>query len=123
MQFNTSHSFKLPKGFSSELAFFYTSPRIFGTLNFGEIYGLNIGLQKKLGRDGGTLRFNVSDVLNSVVMQGMVEVPDQNLSYRGIFDFSQRTFTLSYSKNFGNQKLKKGRKRQRGAEEESKRVN
>ena len=123
VQVNTSHSFKLPKGFSSEIAFFYTSPRIAGTLNFGEIYGLNLGLQKKLGERWGTLRLNVSDVLNSVVLRGTANVPDQNLSYKGDFDLSQRTFTLSYSRNFGNQKLKSGRKRKRGAAEEAGRMN
>lgn len=123
VQLNTTHSFKLPKGFSSELAFFYNSPRINGALNFGEIYGLNLGLQKQLGGQWGSLRLNVSDVLNSVVMRGNVEVPDQNLAYTGIFDLSQRTFTLNYSRSFGNQKLKSGRKRQRGAAEERNRMN
>lgn len=123
VQLNTTHSFKLPKGFSSELAFFYNSPRINGALNFGEMYGLNLGLQKQLGGQWGSLRLNVSDVLNSVVMRGNVEVPDQNLSYTGIFDFSQRTFTLNYSRSFGNQKLKSRRKRQRGAAEERNRMN
>ena len=87
------------------------------------MYGLNLGLQKNLGAKWGSLRLNVSDVLNSVVMRGNVEVPDQNLTYTGIFDFSQRTFTLNYSRSFGNQKLKSGRKRQRGAAEERNRMN
>lgn len=123
LQFNTSQSFTLPKGFSSELSMFYTGPRLAGALKFGEMYGLNIGLQKNLGGNRGTLRFNVQDLLNSIELQGSAFVEAQQLTYDGVFDFSQRTFTLSYTRNFGNQKLKAARKRKRGAEEESQRVN
>lgn len=121
VQFNAAQSFKLPKGFSSELSFFYVGPRISGTLNFGQIYGLNWGLQKNLGGNWGSLRFNVNDVLNSVKLAASAEVPAQQLMYNGTFDFSQRTFMLTYSRNFGNQKVKSAR--QRKAVEESQRVN
>lgn len=121
LQFNTQQSFTLPKGFSSELSFFYTGPRISGTLSLGEMYGLSWGLQKNLGPNGGTLRFNVNDVFNSIVLLGTANVEAQSLVYNGRFDFSQRTFMLTYSRSFGNQKLKSAR--QRKAAEESKRVN
>lgn len=123
LQFNTSQSFKLPKGFSSELSLFYIGPRLAGALKFGEMYGLNFGLQKNLGGNWGTLRFNVQDLLNSIELQGSAFVEAQQLMYEGTFDFSQRTFTLSYTRNFGNQKVKAARNRKRGAEEESQRVN
>ncbi|MEZ5042907.1 MAG: TonB dependent receptor [Saprospiraceae bacterium] len=123
VQFNSTQSLTLPKGFSSEISFFYIGPRISGTLQFGQMYGLSIGMQKNLGAKWGTLRLNVTDVLNSVKLKGMANVEAQHLSYNGIFDFSQRTFSLTYSRNFGNQKLKSTRNRERGAAEESQRVN
>nr|MBX2877484.1 TonB-dependent receptor [Saprospiraceae bacterium] len=55
LQFNTSQSFKLPHGFSSELSLFYIGPRLAGALKFGEMYGLNLGFQKNLGGNRGTL--------------------------------------------------------------------
>lgn len=122
-QFNTNQSFKLPMDFGAELSFFYTGPRLSGTLRFGEIYGLNLGLQKKLGKKGGTLRFNVRDVLNSIVLLANADVPSQNFAFDGDFDFSQRTFSMTYSKSFGNNKVKAARKRQTGAAEEKGRVN
>jgi len=122
-QFNTNQSFKLPMDFSSELSFFYIGPRLSGTLRFGEMYGLNLGIQKKLGEKGGVLRFNVRDMLNSVVLRGNADVPSQNFAFNGNFDFSQRTFSLSYSRSFGNNKVKAARKRQTGAAEEQKRAN
>ncbi len=122
LQFNTTQSFKLPKGFSSELSMFYTGPRLAGALKFGEMYGLNLGLQKNLGGNWGTLSLNVSDLLNSIELQGSGYVEAQQLTYEGVFDFSQRTFTLTYTRNFGNQKLKAARNRPRGAAEESQRV-
>ena len=90
-------------------------------INFGQMYGLNWGLQKNLGGNWGTLRFNVNDLLNSVKLVAMAEVPAQQLTYNGTFDFSQRTLMLTYSRNFGNQKVKSAR--QRRAVEESQRVN
>nr|MBX2876752.1 hypothetical protein [Saprospiraceae bacterium] len=71
----------------------------------------------------GTLRFTVSDMLNSIELQGSSYVEAQQLTYEGTFDFSQRTFTLSYTRNFGNQKVKAARKPNGGAVEESQRVN
>lgn len=122
-QVNTTQSLKLPLGFSSEISFFYIGPRISGTLEFEKIYGINLGVQKKLGDKWGRLRFNLNDILNSQELRASANVDAQNLQYNGIFDFSQRTFILTYSKNFGNRKMKAKRNRVSGAEEERRRVN
>lgn len=113
--------FTLPKDFSAEMVGFYNSKGLFGTAQFLAIYGLNFGIQKKLPNDGGNLRFGVDDILNSIRGRGITETP--TFYSRGTFDFSQRTFKLSYSRNFGNKKLKAQRRRATGAEEERRRVN
>ena len=118
-QVNHTQSFKLPKGFSSELSFFYIGPRISGTLKFEELYGLNIGLQKNFG-EWGRIRLNVNDALNSIKLRGVASIEEQNLLSTGTWDFFERTYTLSYTRNFGNSKVKKVRKQ--NASEESGRV-
>jgi len=122
-QFNTNQSFQMPLDFSSELSFFYTSPQLWGKDQLGAIYGLNAGLQKKLGKNGGSLRFNVNDVLNSNKLILSTISPQQGFSFDGDFDLSQRTFSLSYTRGFGNSKVKASRNRKTGAAEEQMRVN
>ena len=115
--------FSFPNDWSAELIGFYNSKGLFGTTTFLPFRGVNLGIQKKLPDDTGTLRFGIDDVFNSLYFRGEVNFPDQNLVSNNKFDFSQRTFKLTYSRNFGNNKLKSQRKRETGAEEERRRVN
>ncbi len=120
---NSTHSFKISNSFSTEVMGFYYGPGFFGTAKYDEVYGINIGLQQKFSDKWGTLKFSVNDVLDSIEFTGGTDLPEQNIKTRNLFDFSNRTFTLTYSRNFGNQKLKSKRERETGSEEERKRVN
>ncbi len=120
---NTNQTFKLARDYSLELSAFYSSPGIFGRSTFDAIKGVNFGFQKKFANNGGSLRFNVGDIFNSVVFRGGTNLPDQGFETDGYFDFSRRTFRLSYSRNFGNNKLKASRRRSTGSEAERNRVN
>jgi outer membrane receptor protein involved in Fe transport len=120
---NTTHSFKITQSFTAELSGFYSGPSFFGTARFEEVYGVNVGLQKKFSDTWGTLKFSVNDALDSVEFVGGTDLPEQNIFTRNVFDFSNRTFTLTYSRNFGNTKLKSSRDRETGSEEERQRVN
>jgi hypothetical protein len=117
------NSFTLPKDFSAELMGFYQTKALFGAGIFLPLYGINVGIQKKLGANGGTLRFGVDDVLNSFMWRIQNNLPEHNLVSNIEADFSQRTFKLSYSRNFGNNALKGARQRATGSEEERRRVN
>ena len=122
-QFNTNQSFKLPWGLNSEVSFFYVGKQLFGAMEIDPIYGLTFGVQRNLGERLGSLRFNIRDALNSIEWMGNLVVEDQGLISNSRFDFSQRTFVLTYNRSFGNSKLKQGRNRRTGAEEERRRVN
>lgn len=82
-----------------------------------------MGIQKKFSGNGGTLRIGVDDVLNSLRLRSVSDFPEHNLVSDFEVDFSQRTFKLSYSRNFGNNQLKGARQRAIGSEEERRRVN
>ncbi len=69
------------------------------------------------------VRFNINDIFDSFEYNGGTNIPEENLNTDNTFDFSNRTFLLTYTRNFGNKKLKSARSRQTGAEEERKRVN
>jgi len=125
--FNINHtqSFTMAKNLTSEINLNYNSPSIMsftGTAILAEFYGLNVGIQKKFGERGGTLAFKVNDLLDSMKWTVTTNIPEQNLNTVNSFDFSNRTFLLTYSNSFGNRKLKSARERGTGAEEERNRV-
>ncbi|MCB0555728.1 MAG: TonB-dependent receptor family protein [Phaeodactylibacter sp.] len=115
--------FTLPHDFSAELVGFYQTKGLFGTAEFLPIGALNFGIQKKFRGNAGTLRFGIDDILNSIKWRGESNFPEYNLVSKFEADFSQRTFKLTYSRNFGNKELKGSRQRQTGSEEERGRVN
>lgn len=118
---NSSQSFTLGDGYSAELTGFYRSAGLSGRSVIDPIYGINFGFQKQF-KSGSSLRFSVRDIFNSIEFRGGTDLPEQGFVTDGIFDFSNRTFSITYSTSFGNQKLKAARSRSTGAAEESSRV-
>ena len=123
---NSTQAFTLPKNISAEVNLNYNSPSILslaGTAVLDEIYSINIGVQKKFSGKGGTLGFKVNDLLDSQKWTFTSDLPQQNLNIVNVIDFFNRTFLITYSRSFGNSKLKSARERETGAEEEKRRVN
>jgi len=118
---SSTQSFILGKDYSFELNGFYNSASYFGRSLLKPYYRISAGFQKKF-KDGGNLRFNVRDIFDSMEWQTSVSIPEAGFATNGIFDFSNRTFTISYSNSFGNQKVKAKRNRITGSESERKRI-
>jgi len=83
---------------------------------------MNVGLQKKFGEKGGTLRVGYDDVFDSQKFTGESDLKEQNQFFKASLRFSQPTIKISYSRNFGNQKVKSIGEHKSGAEEERQRV-
>jgi len=115
VRFNGTQSFKLPKNFSIELSGFFQTSSLVGNVKFDPFGILNFGLQKKL-KNNARITFNITDVFNSLKRIGETDLANQNLFVERTFDFSQRTFKLTFSGAFGNQKLKGSRNRNSGVE-------
>ena len=123
---NSTQAFTLPKNISAEINVNYNSPSItsiVGTAVLDEFYSINLGIQKKFRGGGGTLGFKLNDLLDSLKWTFAADLPQQNLNFVNTVDFFNRTFVVTYSRNFGNRKLKSARERETGAEEEKRRVN
>lgn len=120
-RWNGSQSFKLPNDFSIELSGFYQSASLFGNVKFQPQGVFNFGIQKKL-KNQARLTFNINDVFNALKAVGITDLPEENIFVDRAFDFSQRTFKLTYATTFGNQKVKNNRNRN-SSKEERNRVN
>ena len=117
-----SQQFKLPKKYTFELSGFYQSKSLSGISTTKAFGSLDLGLKKKLGQKS-SLQFNASDILNTMNIRVVTNLPDQNLVSNINLSFSRPTYKLTFTHSFGKEKLKEKRERSTGAEEEKGRVN
>lgn len=119
---NSNNTFKLPKGLTLELTGAYNAPSYFGVARWRATSNVNIGIQKDFGNKWGKLRFNVSDIFLGSNWYGITNQPEYNLYVDVSFQFTERTFMLSWTNTFGSQKMKSSRNRQTGSAEEMRRM-
>ncbi|WP_411896055.1 hypothetical protein [Winogradskyella sp. A2] len=80
-------------------------------------------LAKLIFNKWGTVKIALNDMFDSVEFNGGTNLPEQNIKTDNLFDFSNRTIQFTYTRNFGNSKLKSARDRNTVAEDERQRVN
>ena len=119
----SSQTFTLPSDFTLEISGYYGSGGLFGIFTVKPFGAVNIGLQKKFGDNGGTLRVGYDDLFDTQEYRDELDLPEQQQYYRAKLAFNPPTFKVSYTRNFGNQKIKEARSHSTGAEEEKRRIN
>jgi hypothetical protein len=118
---NLINIIKLPKDFALEVSGFYQSKSIFGISLFQPLGSLNAGIQKKFG-EKGSLRFSMDDILYTNLWRIKTYSDQNNLNTYLRYDLHNQFVRLSYSRNFGNNKLRSV-KLKSGSDEERGRVN
>ena len=116
--FNTSQNFLLPKDFSIGLTGYYSSKSIWGLYIFQPMGSIDIGVQKKMSKKKSTLTFNISNILNSQKGKYSAIIPEQNLVIKNYYIWGYTGFSLTFTHNFGNDKVKAKRDRTTGSEDE-----
>ena len=120
LNFNLINSLKLPKDFSIEISGMYQSKLLSGISEYLPVGSLNAGVQKKFG-EKGTLRLAMDDIFNTNYWKIKTYKPQDNLDSYFKYDFHNRFIRLTYTRNFGNNKLRSV-KLKSGSEEERGRI-
>ncbi len=115
------NSLKFGKTWTAELSGFYSSPSIWGgTMQSSAIGGMDMGVQKQVFKNKGTIKASMSDVLKTMRWKGVSDFAGQVMLARGRWE--SRQFKLNFSYRFGNAQVKAARQRKNAIEEESKRT-
>jgi outer membrane receptor protein involved in Fe transport len=118
---STVHTFSLGKRWTAEMSAVYLSLIPAGVMNLRSRTNVSAGIQKVLPNQKGTLRLTVNDLFWTNTLRWYVPVTIQQFDFQAKMKFEPRVAKLTYSRNFGNQKVKAARKR-RVADEEKGRV-
>ena len=120
LNLNVVNLFKLPRDFAVEISGMYQSRSISGISQFLPVGSLNAGLQKSFGQKG-ILRLSMDDILSTNNWRIKTKSPENNLdSYFG-YNWHNRFIRLTYTRSFGNTKLRSV-KLKSGSEEERRRA-
>ena len=115
------NTIKLPLNFTFEISGWYNSAGVWGGSFVTKPQGsLDLGLQKKLFHEQGTLKLSFTDILNTAPW-------DSHNVYAGIVirvngNWESQLFKASLTWRFGNKQMKGMRQRSVGSESELKRI-
>jgi len=115
-------NFDLGKGYRAELTAMYNSPAILqGTFKSKANSGIDLGMQKKLFSDKGSLKIAVTDIFHTQKNQVSSNVSGQQLQTSS--GGETRLLRVAFNYRFGSNKVKPAKRHQSGAEDESRRTN
>ncbi len=115
------NSLKFGKTWTAELSGWFNSPSVWqGTLKSKAMGGADLGLQKIVFKNKGTVKASMGDILNTMRWAGSSNFAGQNTKVRGTWE--SRVFRLNFSYRFGNAQVKAARQRKAALEEEQKRT-
>ncbi len=120
---NTTQTFSLPKEFTLEISAFYSSPFNYGIQKIRAMGAVNLGIQKKLPDDKGVFRLTWNDIFYTNNYTATTALQNQGFEVTSGYLLEPRVLKLTYSRNFGDSKIKGSRQRETGSEEERGRIN
>jgi outer membrane receptor protein involved in Fe transport len=121
LSFYSQNSFSLPKGYKLEISGYYNSPGIWGgNFETEEYWNVDAGIQKKFLDNKLSIKIGVSDIFLGQRWEAINQFGV--LSIHGNGGYDSRRFKVNLTYSFGNDQIKRSRKRSTGMEEEQKRA-
>ena len=114
--FNGSQNFTLPKSYSISVSGYYSSGFSWGNYVFKSSGSIDAGMQKKF-KNRSSLSLNITNIVHSF-MRMSADVPSQNLMIRNKNTYAYTGINISFTHNFGSDKVLQKRDRTTGAEDE-----
>ena len=96
---NVNNQFKIDKKWSAELSGFYLNGENEGQIMVKQLAQINIGVQKKVLKDKGTLKFAVSDLIKTMNAKGDIDFKGTYARFEQQRD--SRVATLTFTYRFG----------------------
>jgi len=104
---NVTSNFKISPNFSAEITGMYQSKMNIGIWHLNPLGSVNLGLQKILNNDKGTIRLAANDIFYTYVVQLNSSIPENNVMSFFLIDPHIQSIQLNYTRNFGNKKLRR----------------
>ena len=105
--YNGTNTFQLSKEYTLEITGFYQSASQWGIIHLKPLGRLDVGVKRQLKDDWGIISLVGTDLLNTYAWRADINSPNANTEAFFSYSFGMRGVTLTYSKTFGNKKLKK----------------
>ncbi len=121
LRLHSTQRLQFSGSFALELSGYFQSPFLYGITTQRAMGTLNVGVEKKLKDERGTLRLTMDDIFWTTSWQLHTDFPELHLDTQEVYKVEPRVIKLTYSRNFGK-KLKPARTQTTGSEEEQKRV-
>jgi iron complex outermembrane recepter protein len=114
-------AFTFKDGFSAEISGWYSAPTIWGgTFRSRAMGGLDLGVQKMIFNNKGSVKFSYTDILRTMRWRGVSDFGGSYIDANGNWESQQLRMNFTY--RFGNKQVKAARQRRTGNEDESKRI-
>lgn len=120
-EMSTNFTFILPHKFKVQFSLDYSTPSPNGQFRNRANWGTDIGLQKMVWKDKGSIRLNIADPFNTRKFNA--DIFNNATQVHWVNRWENRKVNVQFSWKFGNQKIKAARNRSTGSKEEENRVN
>lgn len=117
---STNNNFTFKKGWAAELSFSFNTGVQYGYLTFEPQWTLGAGVQKKLFKDKGTLRLNITDIFWTNLPKATIRFNNYIENWHAFRE--TRVANLNFTYRFGNNKVAQARRRTTASEEERQRA-
>ena len=118
---NVTNSFQLGKGWNADVRGDYQSNIVYAQLLIKSFGTLNLGIQKKILNDKGSIKLSLSDILYTRRADGIINnLKDTDADWNSTLD--TRSATIAFSYRFGKSTSNKSKYTGSGSDSEQRRV-